>query len=213
MGQPAAAAPQRRLREPTTTITDLALAIIGAWLALSLVLRPHESATHLWAEALGCAAGGAFFGAIAHGLTDYMSKGMHRVFWTGAVLCSGVAAIGFAVAAGIAAAPAYEGWFAGIALIAAAIYVVAVVIRPIFGIAAMVSVVALAAILLSAAAISRFSPRAATWLVAAVALTAVGFGLQQARVSLHRHLNNNDLFHLLQLGSFLCLYQAAILLT
>jgi hypothetical protein len=213
MGQSAAPSPPRRLREPTTTITDLALAIIGGWLALSLVLRPHEPAVHLWAAAFGCAAGGGFFGAIAHGLPDYISKAMLRVFWTGAVLCTGVAAIIFAAAAGLAAAPAYENWVVGIGLTAAAVYAVAVIVRPTFGMAAIVSVVALAAILLSAAAVSRFSPPAAAWLVAAVALTGVGFGLQRARISLHRHLNNNDLFHLLQLGAFLCLYRAVIVLT
>lgn len=213
MGQSDALVARRRLREPTTTLTDLALGIFGGWLALSLVLRPHEAAVHLWAEAFGCAAGGGFFGAIAHGLPDYISKGAHRVFWTGAVLCTGIAAIIFAVAAGLAAAPPYDAWIVGVGLTTAALYAVAVIIRPNFAKAAIVSVVALAALLLSAAAISRFSPRAAAWLVAGVALTGLGFGVQQARISLHQHLNNNDLFHLLQLGAFLCLYRAAIVLT
>src|SRR5688572_5181226 len=213
MGQSDAPVTPRRLREPTTTITDLALAIIGGWLALSLVLRPHEPAVHLWAEAFGCAAGGGLFGAIAHGLPDYISKGTHRVLWTGAVLCTGVAAIIFAVAAGMAAAPAYEEWIIGLGLIAAALYTVAAIIRPTFEKAAAVSAVALAAILLSAAGISRFSPSAAAWMVAGVALAGLGFGVQRARISLHRHLNHNDLFHLLQLGVFLCLYRAAIILS
>lgn len=213
MGEGLTTSQERRLREPTTTLTDLALALVGSWLALSLVLRPHEQATHLWAEAFGCAAGGGLFGAIAHGLPDYISKTMHRVFWTGAMLCAGVAAVGFAVAVGLVAAPAYEDWIAGIGLTAAVVYAVAVIIRPTFAKAAIVSVLALAALLLSAAAISRFSPRAAAWLVAAVALTGLGFGLQRARVSLHRHLNYNDLYHLLQLIAFVCLYRAAIELT
>jgi hypothetical protein len=213
MGQSDALMAPRRVREPATAITDLALGIIGGWLALSLVLRPHQPAVHLWAEAFGCAAGGGFFGAIAHGLTDYISKTMHRVFWSAAVLCAGVAAIGFAAAAGVAAAPAYEDWIVRVGLAAALLYAVGVIVRPTFVKAVIVSVVALAAILLSAAAISRFSPRAAAWLVAGVALTGVGFGLQRARISLHRHLNHNDLYHLLQLGAFLCLYRAAIILT
>ena len=101
----------------------------------------------------------------------------------------------------------------GAGLIALAVYVVLVIVRPTFGITALVSVVSLTAIFVSAIAISRSSPTASAWILAGVALTAFGFWIQRARISLHRHLNNNDLYHVLQLIALICLYRAAVTLT
>jgi hypothetical protein len=201
------------LREPTTTLTDLALAVVGSWFAVDLVLQPHPSAAHAWAEAFGCGALGGLFGAIVHGLADYLSPRTQRVFWHAALIFTGAGAIIFAVAAGQSAAPSQEDLIMRAGLIALAFYVVAVIARPTFATAALVSFVALAIVLVSAFAISRSSIGAAAWIVAGVGLTGFGFGLQRARVSLHRHLNNNDLYHLLQLAAFVCFYRAAIALT
>lgn len=201
------------LREPTTTLTDLALAVVGGWFAVSLVVEPHPAAAHAWAEGFGCAALGGVFGAMVHGLADYLSPRTHRVLWHAALIFTGAAAIMFAVAAGQGAAPSQEDLIMRAGLIALAFYVVAVIARPTFATAAAVSFLALAVVLVAGVAISRTSTSAAAWIIAGVGVTGLGFGLQQARVSLHRHLNNNDLYHLLQLAAFVCFYRAAVALT
>lgn len=186
---------------------------MAGWFALSLVLEPHRPAAHAWAEAFGCGALGAFFGAMSHGLAGQLSPRVQRTLWRAALIFTGAAAIMFAVATGQSAAPRQEDLIMGAGLIALAVYVVLVIVRPTFGITALVSVVSLTAIFVSAIAISRSSPTASAWILAGVALTAFGFWIQRARISLHRHLNNNDLYHVLQLIALICLYRAAVTLT
>jgi hypothetical protein len=201
------------VREPTTTLTDLALALVGGWFSLALVLRPHTQAAHLWAEAFGCGAVGALFGAIAHGFGDRLSTRGQGLVWKAALMCTGAAAIIFAAAAAQRVAPARTDLIVLIALFGVALYVVAVVLRPTFATAGVASSLALGAILIAAIFIARSSTAGAAWLGAAVGLTALGFALQRAGIAVHEHLNHNDLYHVLQLAALVCLYRAALTLT
>jgi hypothetical protein len=210
------------VREPTTTLTDVALAIVGGWFSLALVLQPHTQATHLWAEAFGCGAIGALLGAVAHGFVDHLSPRAHGLVWKGSLMCAGAAAIVFAAAAARSATPApmrgdivlsQVDLIVPVAFIAVALYVVAVIFRPTFATAAVASSMALGAMLIAAIFIARSSPAGSAWLMTAVALSAVGFTVQWARISVHRYLNHNDLYHLLQLVALVCLYLAAVTLT
>ena len=51
--------------------------------------------------------------------------------------------------------------------------------------------------------------RSSRWLFSGIAVTLVGFGIQQTGIQFARHFNYNDLFHLTQIGAFLCLYRLA----
>ncbi len=51
-----------------------------------------------------------------------------------------------------------------------------------------------------------------SWLKRAIAATLVGLGLLLGRVSLHQHLNQNDLYHIAQMLGLYFLYRGALLL-
>ena len=50
------------------------------------------------------------------------------------------------------------------------------------------------------------------WLERGIVISLVGLAVLVARLSLHEHFNQNDLYHLIQMGGLYCLYRGAILL-
>ena len=50
------------------------------------------------------------------------------------------------------------------------------------------------------------------WLERGIVVTLVGLGVLIAKLSIHEHFNQNDLFHLIQMGGLYCLYRGALLL-
>ncbi len=50
---------------------------------------------------------------------------------------------------------------------------------------------------------------AASWLSGGVLLSFVAAGIQQSELTLHKHFNFNDLYHVLQMGAFHLLYLGA----
>ena len=50
------------------------------------------------------------------------------------------------------------------------------------------------------------------WLERGIVISLVGLAVLAAKLSLHEHFNQNDLYHLIQMGGLYCLYRGAILL-
>ncbi len=48
-----------------------------------------------------------------------------------------------------------------------------------------------------------------TWLWRAIVITLGGLAIQQSGCGLHRHMNHNDLYHLVQMAGLYCLYRGA----
>lgn len=59
------------------------------------------------------------------------------------------------------------------------------------------------------AALTHPVRRLAGWLAVAIVITLAGLLVLAMRVSIHKHFNENDLYHLLQLGALYCLYRVA----
>lgn len=51
------------------------------------------------------------------------------------------------------------------------------------------------------------------WMKRAVAITVVALGVLAGQVSFHRHFNQNDLYHVVQLAGLYCLYRGTRLLS
>jgi hypothetical protein len=50
------------------------------------------------------------------------------------------------------------------------------------------------------------------WLKRAVLVSLIGLAVLVGRLSIHRHFNQNDLYHIVQMAGLYCLYRAANLL-
>ncbi len=50
------------------------------------------------------------------------------------------------------------------------------------------------------------------WLERGIVISLVGLAVLVAKLSLHEHFNQNDLFHLIQMGGLYCLYRGAMFL-
>lgn len=51
-----------------------------------------------------------------------------------------------------------------------------------------------------------------TWLKRGIAISLVGLAVLVGKLSLHEHFNQNDLYHVIQMGGLYCLYRGARLL-
>lgn len=51
------------------------------------------------------------------------------------------------------------------------------------------------------------------WLEWAIAVSLVALLMLVAKLSLHQHFNENDIYHVIQMGGLFCLYRGALHLT
>jgi hypothetical protein len=54
--------------------------------------------------------------------------------------------------------------------------------------------------------------RGILWLKRALVVSLIGLAVLMGRLSIHRHFNQNDLYHVIQMAGLYCLYRAAIFL-
>ena len=52
--------------------------------------------------------------------------------------------------------------------------------------------------------------RSASWILAAVALSFAGAAIQRSGVQLHKHFNNNDIYHVIQMVGMYFFYKAGL---
>ena len=188
------------ISEPMTLATDYALAGVTAWLAWKLPKTFRSQ--RWWAVAFAALALGAFLGGTWHGLLQ--NDGL----WKTTLLAIGVAS--FAMLAGSAIA-ATSGGLRRVLLLAALVKLVVysawVLRRDEFIFVVLDSGIAFAAV--AALHLWRFN----AWILAGVAASVVAALVQASGLSLHRHFNHNDLYHVIQIGAMFLLYRGARLLS
>lgn len=199
------------LHEPTTTLTDLVLALVCAWSAARLVADSQfDSARWWWAIAFALTGAGAVAGAATHGLAR-LPVAIRAALWRVVLISMGAMGLAMVFAAlRIASADDLSPlrWGGGVAML---VYVVAVVWRVEYRWA----VVAYGSAMLMVAVIfvARWADQhAAPWVLGGIAISAVAAIVQQRRVRWHRHFNHNDLYHVLQLAALVLFYRAGTLL-
>ena len=184
------------MNEPSTVITDYALDTVSLVLAVRL-FRP----TRYWAGALFAASLAAFAGGTWHGFWQ------SPVLWKLTVILLGISSL-FMMCGSIQATTAgkFRGWLTGIVIVKFMAYVswmsthdefiyVLLDYAP-----AMLGVVVLHAIRRDAAL---------KWMAAALLASVVGGVVQGTALTIHRHFNHNDLFHVIQIGVNILLYCGA----
>jgi hypothetical protein len=205
------------LAEPTTVLTNVVLAIV----AFVLAGRLGYQASLEGAAAGACLAGGfiatgvaAAFGATAHGLDPVVDAHLRARFWKGALYTLGlssvsvIASVAFFTARGTA-----RSAFFTFAFIKFIVFVLVVMRKPEFRVAAVDYGAALAVLLVGACyALIRWHQPGATWLIAGVVVSLIAGLVQAFRVSPHRWFNQNDLFHVIEIVALYFFFRGGSLL-
>ena len=145
---------------------------------------------------------GAFLGGTWHGFVQT------EALWKATVLTVGVAS--FAMLAGSAIATtsgSSRNLLLAFAVVKLIVYSVWMLRRDEFIFVVLDTGIAFAAV--AALHLWRFNG----WILAGVAVSVVAGLAQASGLSLHRHFNHNDLYHVIQIGAMVLLYRGARLLT
>ena len=179
------------MSEPTTVLTDYALATVSAFLGWRLL--PYS---RFWASAFLALALGALFGGTWHGFWQ------NDVLWKATTLSVGVASFGMVAGSAAAVTPGgLRGALIAFALVKLIAYSAWMLYHDdfIWVVADTASALLIVAILHA----WRFNG----WILAGVAISVLAGLAQASGVALHARFNHNDLYHVLQTAAMFLFYR------
>lgn len=198
-----------RLYEPTTALTDYLLGV--QTLRYAVLLRPGATSrsAQLWIVALGAAGAAALAGGVHHSVHPGPGDGARQASWRVVGVTTGLAAAAM-LAAGVYAgvAPPYRPWWLLATLLKSVTFGVLNQTRNDFSLiiydyaSSMLLVIAL---MLGARPV-RPGRRA---VITGIVISFLAASIQMSKITLHKHLNHNDLYHLVQAVAFHQLYTGA----
>lgn len=197
--------------EPMTALTDLGLTAQTATYAVLLHREgaSRSGAGRLWIVALSAAGVAALGGSIHHTLPPEDTSGLRAASWEVVGVATGLAAAAL-LAAGVTATlprPQQPGWLLATALKSIGLGTLHRVNHDFKLIIAdyATSMLAVLALMLTARP-PRPERRA---IMTGILIAFIAAAVQMSGVRLHKHLNHNDLYHLVQALSFHYLYTGA----
>lgn len=200
------------IAEPSTLLTDYALAGVTGWLAYSLFrARDCQRARFFWALAFAALALAAALGGTWHGFAPAFSEIAVLLVWKATVLSVGIASFGMLAGSAIsttvgnarksllvfaaATLAIYSGWMV---CHSEYIYVIADTALAMAAVAALHGWSAI-----------RGRDRASPWMLGGLGVSALAAGVQASGFALHRHFNHNDLYHVIQIAAMILFYAGA----
>lgn len=198
------------LAEPTTLVTDWALAAVALVLGNRLQRTATGRAQRLWAAAFLAGAAGALAGGIVHGFAGSLSPVARTVLWKIAQVACGVAAS--QIFAGLVLATVAGTWRG--ACLAGAAGQLAAYLASVSGsddirYAVWNGALTIVAILALAIATAFHDSCRLALILLALGLSAAGLAAQRAGVAI-AILNHNDICHLLQTAALWPFYRAGL---
>jgi hypothetical protein len=179
------------MSEPTTVLTDYALAAASAFLGLRLF--PYSK---FWSVAFLALALGALLGGTWHGFWQ------NDVLWKSTTLLVGVASFGMVVGSAVALTTGgLRGALIAFALVKLMAYAAWMLYHDdfIWVVADTASALLIVAILHA----WRFDP----WMLSGVAVSVLAGLAQASGFALHERFNHNDLYHVLQVAAMFLFYR------
>lgn len=204
-----------RLAEPATTLTDYVLGFETLFFA-ALLLRTCIAEGHisvgLWAAGFVATGIAAITGGTFHGFPG-LDSSVRSGLWKCTVVAVGVTSLCLFSSATIAA---FRGMTRQILLALCIaeflIYAVWMAGHTEFKYAIYNYAPAMIGILLIQLYELRGSSAAASWIVAGLVVSFAAVGIQQSGIKIHKNLNYNDLYHIIQMGAMFLLYRGGVLL-
>lgn len=198
------------LAEPTTAITDWILAGLVIALAIRLRAVPRQRTVRYWQWAFIFTALGAFAAGVFHAVVGQTTAKVLTTLWKGSAFALGLAVFFMLLAT---AAGRLSTRSARILMIFAAVQLVVYTLWTARhdDFLSVISNYALGMAIVAAVNLVTYSrnPESARWIVAGIAVTALGSVVQALQIAPHRHFNHNDLFHVIQMAGMILLYRGA----
>jgi hypothetical protein len=206
-----------RISEPTTMLTDYVLALLGIWFGgrlLSDGRAAGESSRVLWAASFLGMALAAAAGGTAHGFAEVLGGAGGGWMWKITTYSIGLASAAMLAAAVLARlAGAARVALLGLVVAKLVLYLAWMSVHDEFRYVVYDYGPSLLAVVILLALPGRLAPLAgAGWVSAGVAVSFLAAAVQRSGFSLHRHLNHNDIYHLVQMAGFYLLYRGGALL-
>ena len=203
------------IAEPMTMFTDYLLAGWTAWLAWKLLSQSEAGkAVRWWGRAFICSAAAAFFGGSYHGLAPMLPPELLWFLWKITVYAIGLAGLFLLIGTALSTlSGAARRWLIRLALLKFALYAVWMFGHDSFFYVVLDYLPSLIIVLLLFSwRLFRYREYSGAWVAAGILISFAAAGVQQSGVSMHRHFNHNDLYHLIQMLGFYFLYRGARLL-
>ncbi|CAN5211482.1 hypothetical protein BH18GEM1_BH18GEM1_16950 [soil metagenome] len=205
------------ITEPATMATDYLLAAFSlawGWLLWCRGAEAGSVAIRWWAGGFFAVATAAAAGGTVHGFRSWLGSDGEAALWTASLWAIGLFAFcALSTAAAAGARPRNRVPLQAAAAILLAAYLGWTWTHDEFRSA--IAAYGLAMVLLvaqQAYSWARWRAPAAPWILAGVAVAMIGSVVQQTGLSLHEHLNHNDLYHVLQIGAGGLFYRGGTLL-
>lgn len=207
-----------KITEPTTMLTDYALAAMSVLFAVLLLRSEHLhrlASVRLWAGAFITTALAAILAGTYHGFSAHLGDAAGEILWKATVYSMGfvsffmlagsiVSSVGIPLRRRLLAAVIlkflfYAVWMAGHDDFRFVIYDY---------ISAMVGV-----LIVQASAASMRREESAKWIIAGVLVSLIAAGAQQSGFTIHENVNHNDVYHIIQMVAVYLFFRGTRLLT
>lgn len=203
------------LTRPAVSLTDFALAVECAAFTVLLARRPAaDQPLRKWFVVFFASiAAASLLGGTTHGFFEYSTSPVRTVLWIATLLSILLTSFAtWSVAAILQLEPRGARWVRGFALAQLLVLSVVVLFISREFVVAIVAYLPATVFLLIAMVLTyrRRRDPALAWGVTGLALTFVGAGVQQLRVSVHPvYLDHNTLYHVIQFTALWMIYRSA----
>ncbi|HEX9654273.1 MAG TPA: hypothetical protein VGA99_11230 [bacterium] len=203
------------ITEPTTMLTDYALALLTGYFARRLMkMSAQQRSMQLWSAAFFVTASAAVVGGTSHGFALYLNDLWQAIIWKTTVYAIGVAS--FCMLAGTLIAtikPPLQKWLVAVTGAKFLVYAFWMINHNQFKYVIYDYAPAMLAVL-ALQIYAHFACRdpAAPRIIAGVLISFFAAGVQQSGFTIHQHFNHNDLYHVIQMGAIYLLFRGASLL-
>jgi hypothetical protein len=206
-----------KITDLNTVLSDWLLAAITAWLAWRLfrqALPLRDRAMRLWVGALGAVTASAALVGIWRGFSATIDPSVAPLLWTGAMILASTASLLFLLSTlRVYASGRMLDTLAALAVAKFALFAICVAVRDDFRIVVYDSALTMIVMIaLGAWGAWARRIRSAPWILAGVLVSMLGAFFQEGRISIHRQLNYNELWHICEMGAMYLLFRGGLLL-
>lgn len=199
-----------KIQEPMTMITDYIIGFQTIIMATLLIINFNSDISRILVAISFIATGiGAFLGGSSHGFKQFFTKKQDSVIWKLTMVMLGIATVSLTLGVLVSSITESLLYFilVGISILSFIIYTLWIMKHPkfIYIILYYVPSMLMIMIVKIVTLISVQDP-SSIYFIMGVLLAFMGAGIQAKGISFHKHFNHNDLFHVVQMISFIFLY-------
>ena len=206
-----------QISEPMTMITDYLLGAWALYLASKLLQKGKsigQRSILFWGLSFIATGMAALIGGTSHGFALYFGTMTREVIWISTLYTIGFASL-FLLSAAIFATlkNSLRDWLIAVTAVKFILFAVWIVSHSEFKYVIYDYVPAMIGVLiLQAYGKYRRGDKSAAWIISGILVSFGAAAVQQSGFTLHEHFNNNDLYHVIQMGALFLLYRGGLLL-